>query len=133
MPIKKVTPADADGNPIGDPVTNLPALSKSDWGKSDISDKDAGRRESGKMVKKRRGKADRLDLEWEKISRTDAALALQTFDAEYTLVEYLDARQGAWVEKHFYTGDMQAQGWLPHLDSWKSVTLAIIRATSDQG
>jgi len=97
----------------------------------DISAPDAGRLESGRMLKKRKGKTDRLDLEWNFISRADTAFVLQTFDHEYTLVEYLDAKAGQWVTKHFYTGDMKTTGWIPHCDEWESVSLAIIRATPD--
>lgn len=132
VPISKVRPATAAGTAIGTTeITNLPPLTKSDWGKQDLSAPDAGRLESGRMLKKRVGKADRIDLEWSYISRTDAATVLQAFDHEYLLVTYLDAKSGSWVEKHFYAGDMAATGWLPHLDSWTTVSVPIIRATPD--
>ena len=133
VPIKSVTPANANGEPIGPPVTNLPPLTKCDWAKQDLSAPDAGRVESGRMLKKRVGKVDRLDLEWKYITRAKAAVVFKAFDPEYVLVEYLDAKSGQWVTKHFYTGDMAATGWIPHLDSWESVTLPIIRATPDKG
>ena len=133
VPIRRVTPANASGTAIGAAITNLPAPTKSDWSKMDLSAPDAGRVESGRMLKKRKGKADRIDLEWQMISRADTALVLQAFDPEYVLVEYLDAKVGQWVTKHFYTGDMKTVGWLPHVDSWESVTLPIIRATPDPG
>jgi hypothetical protein len=133
VPIRAVTPANASGTAIGAAITNLPAPTKSDWSKMDLSAPDAGRVESGRMLKKRKGKADRIDLEWQMISRADTALVLQAFDPEYVLVEYLDAKVGQWVTKHFYTGDMKTVGWLPHVDSWESVTLPIIRATPDPG
>jgi|GEM_PF-5512880 len=85
------------------------------------------------MLKKRIAKLDRLDLEWSYITRSEAATVLQAFDSEYILVEYLDAKSGTWVTKHFYTGDMTATGWTPHLDRWAKVSLAIIRATPDPG
>jgi len=133
VPIKKVTPANANGVAIGTAVTNLPPLSKSDWSKQDLSASDAGRLESGRMLKKRVGKVDRLDLEWKYITRAKAAVVFKAFDPEYVLVEYLDAKSGQWVTKHFYTGDMTATGWTPHLDRWERVSLAIIRATPDKG
>ena len=133
VPIKKVTPADARGNATGTAITNLPPLSKSDWSKQDLSAPDAGRLESGRMLKKRVGKADRLDLEWRYITRAKTAAVLKAFDPEYVLVEYLDAKSGQWKTKHFYTGDMKAAGWTPHLDRWERVSLAIIRATPDKG
>lgn len=131
VPIKTVTPANASGTAIGPAITNLPAPTKSDWSKMDLSAPDAGRVESGRMLKKRKGKADRIDLEWQMISRADTALVLQAFDPEYVLVEYLDAKAGQWVTKHFYTGDMKTVGWMPHLDKWETVSFAIIRATPD--
>lgn len=133
VPIRAVTPADAKGVAMGAPVTNIPAPTKSDWSKMDLSAPDAGRVESGRMLKKRKGEADRIDIEWQKLSRADTALVLQAFDSEYCLVEYLDAKAGQWVTKHFYTGDMKVTGWLPHVDSWESVSFAIIRATPDKG
>lgn len=134
VPISKVRPATAAGTAIGTTeITNLPPLTKSDWGKQDLSAPDAGRLESGRMLKKRVGKADRIDLEWSYITRTDAATVLQAFDYEYVLVTYLDAKSGTWVEKHFYTGDMSCTGWTPHLDRWERVSFAIIRATPDKG
>ena len=131
VPIRAVTPANAAGVATGPAITNLPAPTKSDWSKMDLSAPDAGRVESGRMLKKRKGKADRLDLEWEFVTRAKTATILQAFDAEYCLVEYLDAKAGQWVTKHFYTGDMKTAGWMPHLDKWESVSFAIIRATPD--
>lgn len=133
VPISSVTPANAAGSAIGPAVTSLPSLAKSDWSKQDLSAEGAGRVESGRMIKKRVAKADRIDLEWAYITRAEAAAVLQAFDSEYVLVEYLDAKSGAWVEKHFYTGDMTCTGWTPHLDRWERIGFAIIRATPDAG
>jgi hypothetical protein len=133
VPIKKVTPADARGNAAGTAVTTLPPLAKADWSKQDLSADGAGRLESGRMVKKRVAKSDRIDLEWSYITRAEAAAVLQAFDSEYVLVEYLDAKLGDWRTEHFYTGDMSCTGWTPHLDSWERVSFAIIRATPDKG
>ena len=133
VPIKKVTPANARGTATGAAVTTLPPLAKADWSKQDLSADGAGRLESGRMLKKRVAKADRLDLEWSYITRAETAAVLQAFDSEYILVEYLDAKSGAWVTKHFYTGDMSCTGWTPHQDRWERVSLAIIRATPDKG
>ena len=133
IPISKVTPADARGNATGTAITNLPPLARADWSKQDLSAAGAGRLESGRMVKKRVAKSDRMDLEWSYITRAEAAVVLQAFDSEYVLVEYLDAKSGAWVTKHFYTGDMSCTGWTPHLDRWERVSFAIIRATPDKG
>ena len=133
VPIKKVTPADARGNAIGTAITNLPSLAKADWSKQDLSAEGAGRVESGRMIKKRVAKADRLELEWSYITRAETAMVLQAFDSEYVLVKYLNAKSGTWVEKHFYTGDMSCTGWTPHLDRWERVSFAIIRATPDKG
>ncbi len=131
VPIRTVTPANAKGAAIGAPITNLPAVSRSTWSKGDLSAPDAGRTVSGRMLKKRKGKAATLELEWRGLTRTQAALVLQAFDSEYTLVEYLDARIGDWVTKHFYTGDMKATGWIPYLDKWESISFNIIQATPD--
>lgn len=131
LPIRSVRPADANGNPIGPAITDLPAASNCNWTKSDLSDPDAGRTISGRMLKKRRGKTDKLELKWNGLTRVQAAAVLQAFDSEYLLVEYLDARAGQWVTKHFYGGDMQAKGWLPHIETWEVISLSIIQATPD--
>ncbi len=133
VPITEVTPATASGTSNGTTVTNLPAGSMGDWSKQDLSAPGAGRLESGRMLKKRIGKADRLDLEWRGLTRAETSTVLKAFDHEYVNVKYLDAKAGTLVEKHFYTGDMTVTGWLPHLDRWESVKLSIIRATPDAG
>lgn len=130
--IKSVQPATASGTSYGVKVIDLPAASKSDWSKIDLSDPDAGRLESGRMLKKRRGKVDRVDIEWTGLTKAQAAKVLTAFDYEYSMVEYLNALTGTYVIRHFYVGDMVASGWIAHQQRWKSVTLAIIRATPDQ-
>jgi hypothetical protein len=129
--IKSVQPATASGTTYGTKITDIPAGSKADWSKIDLSAPDAGRVESGRMLKKRRGKVDRYDLEWRGLSAADASKVLKAFDFEYTMIEYYNPLEGTIVTKHFYVGDMAAAGWIPHQQKWERVTLPIIRATPD--
>lgn len=129
--IKSVQPATASGTTYGEKVTDIPAGSKADWSKIDLSASDAGRVESGRMLKKRRGKVDRYDLEWTMLSVEDTSKVLKAFDPEYAEIEYYNPLEGSLVTKHFYIGDMATTGWIPHLQKWKSITLPIIRATPD--
>lgn len=129
--IKSVQPATANGTPYGTKVTNIPAGSKADWTKIDLSAPDAGRVESGRMLKKRRGKVDRYDLEWTMLSVEDTSKVLRAFNSEYAMIEYYNPLLGDIVTRHFYVGDMETSGWIPHLQKWTRVALPIIRATPD--
>ncbi len=131
VPVRSVTPATATGSTNGNAITGLPAPVHSDWVKQDISGKGAGRLESGRMLKKRKGMADRLDIEWQNLTRAETAFVLQTFDHEYMYIEYLDAKAGTWVSKYFYGGDQYASGWDPNDDCWESVKVSIIRSIPD--
>lgn len=134
VPIKSVTPANANGKPIGPPVTNLPPLAKCDWAEQDLSAEGAGRVESGRMLKKRIAIADRLDLEWSYLTRAETAMVLQTFKKhEYILVEYLDPSLGDWRTEHFYVGDRRVTGWKGYLERHERIYVPIIRATPDKG
>jgi len=129
--IKSVQPATASGAPYGQKITDLPAVSDAKWSKVDLSAPDAGRVESGRMLKKRRGKVDRYDLEWRGLSASDASKVLKAFDSEYVQIEYYSPIHGSDVTKHFYVGDMAATDWMPHQEKWGKITLPIIRATPD--
>lgn len=132
-PLRSLTPADARGNVIGEAITDLPQPNIYKWGKADFSAPDAGRLESGRALKKRRGKVVKLDLEWTMPSLATAALVLQAFDYEYCLVEYLDTKAGTWQTRHFYTGDMGSQLYTLVQDGcWESIHFSIFQATPDK-
>lgn len=131
VPIDKVRPADALGNPIGAYWSITPAPTKSDWVKQNIHSKDSGRLESGRAIVDRIGQADRLELEWQFITRLEGKAILQAFNRTFFLLTYLNAVEGDWVERHFYSGDMASNGYIPHADTWGSVSFAVIRITPD--
>lgn len=134
VPIRSVTPSNAHGEPTGPPVTNLPAPVNSDWVEQDFSAPGAGRLESGRALKQRKGIADRLDIEWQYLTRAEAAFVIQTFRKhEYIIVEYLSAAEGDWISECFYVGDRYARNWLPQIDRWEAVRTSIIRVIPDPG
>ncbi len=132
-PIKWVTPVDFTGTPTGATVYNLPCPSKCQWNLQDISAPDAGRVESMKMVKMRKGQAIALNLEWVYPNASDASIILKAFNSEYISVNYLDAMEGVYLTKVFYVGDRKAPLWNSKKGVWESVAFNIIQQTPDVG
>lgn len=130
-PIRSVTPANFSGQPIGPAVTNFRQPDGYVWSESDLSAPDAGRDETGKQAKMRIGTIVRLDLEWTRVSPQDAAVILQAFYPEYTLIEYLDTRAGIWLTRHFYTGDRNSPLYNLKLAAWDKISFGVIQATPD--
>lgn len=134
VPIRKITPADSLGNVTGPSITDLPAPVSCDWEGEDFSAPEAGRLESGRLVKMRRGKADKLVIVYEMLTRAQTAFVLTTFSKdEYFKLEYLNARVGEWITETFVGGDQAASDWMPVIDSWGKVRVAAIRAIPDLG
>lgn len=130
--ITSVTPADAYGNATGSAVTSFATPAKFDWSKEDISDSQAGRVTSMRMLKMTRGKARVLNVEWAGLSYSAAATLLQAFDHEYVIVAYTDALTGASKTSHMYVGTMRANCYTNTRNGiWESVAFTIIQATPD--
>lgn len=130
-PITSVQPCDVNGTTTGTAVTNLPVPSKYQWNLHDISGSDAGRLESMKMIKMRRGQARSIDIEWVYPTLTEAASILTAFDSEYVKVICLDAKAGADVTKVFYVGDRTSPLWNHTRGRWERVGFSIIQQTAD--
>lgn len=132
-PLGNVWPANAQGDNTGSAITNLPSVSNYGWQRNDLSADGAGRLESGRMVKKRIGRATLLALEWKQLTYTEAALVLSTFgNNEYVNVNHLDVVQNSMVTKHFYVGDRSARR-TPGLERWTDIQFNLIQATPDSG
>ena len=132
--ITSITPADKDGLPIGNAITNIvpPAVYK--WGKKDISSVGAGRTQAMNMLKMRKGKVRTLDLEWKGKSYATIAQALTPFDYEYILMTYMDALLGTLKTGHFYMGDMSANSYTATNGGiWEVASVSCIQATPDPG
>lgn len=87
-------------------VTNLPVPSKYDWKLSDVSAADAGRTEDALMHKMMIAQKVHLELEWQNINDTSAAIILSAFNAsEYLSINYYDYKAAGYLTKTFYVGD----------------------------
>lgn len=130
-PIKSVTAIDINGNVIGDIITDIPTPSSYKYQLVDISSPDAGRTENMAMNKMRKGQSVRVDLEWVLPTLETASFILTTFNPEYLLVNYIDAKTGIWQDRRFYVGDRSAPLWNSANGRWTSVSFAIIQQIPD--
>lgn len=129
-PIRYVTPVDVDGGVIGEKQENMITPSSYKVSIVDVSQSDAGRLESLKMIKGKLGQGIRIDLEFSYPSIEECSYILNLFDPEYLKIEYLDPKAGAFIEKIFYVGDRSAPLWNAKRGRWTSVSFAIIEQIS---
>lgn len=132
-PIKSVTPANSKGIATGPKITNIPCPSGYQWDKEDISDEDAGRVASGRMIKKRTGRVVKLGLEWRFRTLEECSQVLQAFASEYTNVEFLDAESADYKTKTFYTGGIVSPLFNLTLGRWEYLKFNIIQSIPDEG
>lgn len=80
------------------------------WGLNDISASDSGRTQDADctMYKNRIGQKRKLSLSWTNPSVEDVSKILKMFNPEYVYVRYLDAMEGQFITKRFYSGDKSA-------------------------
>lgn len=130
-PIKSITPVDRLGTAIGVAVTEIPIPSSYKWQLIDISAPDAGRTEDMAMNKMRRGQAVRVDLGWVYPTLAEASTVLNAFNWEYLLINYLDTKAGAWLDKRFVVGDRNAPLWNSAKGRWEGITFPIIQQIPD--
>lgn len=131
-PIKSVTPANSKGTATGATITDIPCPSGYQWDKEDISDEDAGRVTSGRMIKKRTGRVVKLGLVWNFRTLQECSDVLQAFASEYTNVEFLDAESGGYKTKTFYTGGIVSPLYNLYLGRWEHLTFNIIQSIPDK-
>ncbi len=130
-PISSVQPCDVNGTTTGDAVTNLPVPSRYVYNLHDISASDAGRLESMKMIKMRRGQTRSIDLEWVYPTVDDASKILKAFNSEYLKIKFIDAMEGSELTKVFYVGDRISPLWNHTKGRWERVGFTIIQQTAD--
>ena len=99
------------------------------WKMQDISASDAGRTEDTKMDKKRIGQIRKIELEWQNVSISDAAVILQAFNPQYINVCYLDAMTGTYRTSEFYVGDRSTPLYNTRKGVWNNVAFNIIERT----
>ena len=96
------------------------------WKLEDLSASDAGRTEDTVMDKKRIGQLIGVELQWNKVSIADASTILKVFNPEYISVEYLDAKEGKYVERTFYVGERSAPLYNGELGLWDNIAFNLI-------
>ena len=96
------------------------------WKLEDLSASDAGRTEDTVMDKKRIGQLIGIELQWNKVSIADASVILKQFNPEYITVEYLDAKEGKYIERVFYVGERSAPLYNGELGLWDNITFNLI-------
>lgn len=75
----------------------------------DFSSSEAGRTQTGKMVKDVIAKKVSLQCKWNTLNWTDASTLLQAVEDEiFMTVRYPDAKAGGYITKTFYVGDRSA-------------------------
>ena len=130
-PIQSVTPVDVDGNVTGATITDIPTPSSYLYTLIDVSDSEAGRVETMKMIKMRKGQAVRIDIEWAYPTFEDCAKVLTAFNPEYIKVNYFDGKANAFLDKIFYVGDRKSPMWSKKGGRWESVGFGIIQQVPD--
>lgn len=109
---------------ITDGVTLIaPSEYQYDW--EDISKANAGRTQDITMNKNRMGRVIALSLGWEKISIKDCSDILNIFNNEYVYVKYLDALQGKFITRGFYTGNVTAPLFNTAVGKWEKLSFRI--------
>lgn len=88
--------------------TYVKSPSKFDYELEDVSESDAGRTEDGFMHKMRIGQVNKLLMEWQNISTTDAKTLMQMFQPEYFYVNFLDPYSGTYHTEYMYRGNISA-------------------------
>jgi len=99
-----------------------------EWGKSDVSGKDATRNQVAYMYKNRIAKKRKISLAWWMTNKPETTAILQAFDPEYFMVTYYDPLLGTDATKEFYCGDMSApvKTWTKDNKRYTSVSFDII-------
>lgn len=80
------------------------------WGINDVSSPDSGRTQDANctMQKSRLAQKRKLSLKWTNPSLADVSAILKMTNPVYFYVRYLDAMEGGFVTKQFYSGDKSA-------------------------
>lgn len=124
-PIRTVAPYNINTSTAGTAVY-VPVPSKFQYALQDVSDAAAGRTEDTLMHKNRIGQKVKIELEWLGKNNAEISEILTAFNSEYLLINYLDAKLGAYTQKVFYVGDRSAPLYNSLLDIWENITFNII-------
>lgn len=117
------TSIDSQGEIINGVTPKAPDEYQYDW--EDISKSNAGRTQDITMNKNRMGRVISLSLGWEKISIKDCSEILNIFNNEYVYVKYLDALQGKFITRGFYTGNVTAPLFNTAVGKWEKLSFRI--------
>ena len=112
-----------NGNTVPD---DLPCPTGYTWKLSDVSASDSGRTEDALMHKKLITQKRHLELEWQNVTRGQAAAIIQAFNAEYFSVTYWDILDNGYRTDTFYSGDRESPMYNMALGIQASVKFNII-------
>ena len=112
-----------NGNTVPD---DLPCPTGYTWKLSDVSASDAGRTEDALMHKKLITQKRHLELEWQNVTRDQAAAVIQAFNSEYFSVTYWDILDNGYRTDTFYSGDRESPMYNMALGVQSSVKFNII-------
>lgn len=91
-------------------LLDVPAPDSWGYGLQDVSSSDAGRveDEGATMYKMRVAQKRKVSVGWKNRDAATVAQIMQAFNPEYVFVRYLDALDGEYQVREFYTGDKSA-------------------------
>lgn len=116
------------GSSSSGPWTEVLDPSAMEFGISDISASDAGRDESLRMWKAKKGQKQQISMTWNGTTPEQTATLLTQFDAEYFYLKYTDPKTNAEAIRQFYASDRKAplQQWFIGGKLYKQVSVEAI-------
>lgn len=91
----------------------------------DESESSAGRTESGKMYKKRKGTIRKVSLTYENLSATEGSQVFQAIQGEYVFAKILDPFAAGNITCEFYVGNRKASLSPLNNGTWKSISFSL--------
>lgn len=106
-------------------VAVVPAPTSYEIEYEDQSAADAGRTESGKMYKKRKGTIRKASFSWKNLTETECQQVFTAFQSEYIFAQILDPFKKLNVIEEFYVGNRKAKYRSENNGYWESIDLSI--------
>ncbi|MBQ7596184.1 MAG: hypothetical protein IJU45_05935 [Clostridia bacterium] len=91
----------------------------------DESESSAGRTESGKMYKKRKGTIRKISLTYENLSAAEGQQVFRAIQSEYVYARILDPFACSNVTSEFYVGNRKASLSPLNNGTWKSISFSL--------
>lgn len=106
-------------------IVKVPAPTDYDIEYEDQSAPDAGRVESGRMNKKRKGTIRKASFQWKNLTDSECQQVFSAFQPEYIFAQILDPFQRAQTVEEFTVGNRKAHYSSINDGTWESVSLSI--------